>query len=84
MFTKAMSGLWATVRNQAQGETVALPLMGSGQAQIGLPPQQLLQLIIMTIVEASRETKITSEIDIILPRDYMDKIDLDAIDRHWR
>ncbi len=84
VFTKAMSGLWETVRNQAQGETVTIPLLGSGQAQVGLPPQQLLQLIVMTIVEASRRTKITGKINIVLPPDCIEKIDLDAIDQHWR
>lgn len=84
MFTKAMSGLWETVRNQAQGEPVTIPLLGSGQAQVGLPPQQLLQLIVMTIVEASRTTKITGKINIVLPHDCIDKIDLAAIDQHWR
>lgn len=82
MFSKAMQGLWKTVRNNAQGEPVAVPLMGSGQAQVSLPAQQLLQLTIMTIVESSKP-KITSEIHIVLPDNLMEKIDLDTIDRHW-
>lgn len=82
LFGSAMGGLWNTIRNRVQGEPVNVPLIGSGQAQISLPPQQLLQLIIMTIVEASKP-KITNEIRIVLPYAYRSKIDLNIIERNW-
>lgn len=84
LFTVAMSQLWETLRNQVQGEPVNLPLMGSGQAQVDLPPQQLLQTIIMTLVEASKSSgRVTDEVHIILPPSCEKEIDLDVIKRNW-
>lgn len=83
LFTVAMARLWEAVRTQVQGEPVNVPLIGSGQAQVDLPSQQLLQLIIMTLVEASKQTRVTDEIRIVLPYAYEREIDLDVIKRNW-
>lgn len=82
LFGLAMKKLWDTVRHNVQGGPVNVPLIGSGQAQVDLPPQQLLQLIIMTMVEASKP-KITNELRIVLPYACRSKIDLKVIKRNW-
>jgi len=80
---KALTGLWSTARNRANGDTVSVPLIGGGLAGIGLPPSQLLQLILLSIVTASRERHITSVIHIVLPWKCFEEIDLKALSNHW-
>ncbi len=82
-FWKALAGLWIAVRNQAGGEAVSVPLIGGGLSGIGLPPSQLLQLILLSIVSASKESHIASPICIVLPHDRFEEIDLNALDNHW-
>ena len=80
---KALMGLWSTARNRANGAAVSVPLIGGGLAGIGLPPSQLLQLILLSIVTSSRERHITSVIHIVLPRECFEEIDLKALSGHW-
>jgi hypothetical protein len=79
----ALSGLWAAVRNRAGGRPVVVPLIGGGLAGIGLPPSQLLQIIVLSLVTASRQSNLVSPITIVLPQDRFDEIDLAVLDHHW-
>lgn len=79
----ALDGLWSTVRNRAGGKRVSVPLIGSGLSGIGLPPYQLLQLIVLSIVIASKKGHIRSEIHIILSRELVGEIDLDTLENQW-
>ena len=81
---EALSGLWSSVRNRAGGEPVSAPLIGGGLAGIGLPPSQLAQLIVLSIVSASRASHIGSSIALVLPPERFDEIDLGALFDHWR
>ncbi len=83
MLLRALEGLWATVRSRAGGQRVSVPLIGGGLSGIGLPPYQLLQLIILSIIMANKNGHIRSEIHIILARELMEEIDLDTLERQW-
>ncbi len=83
MLLRALEGLWSTVRTRAGGQRVSVPLIGGGLSGIGLPPYQLLQLIILSIVMANKEGHIRSEIHIILERKLIDEIDLDTLESQW-
>lgn len=76
---KALGGLWKQARISANGNKVVVPLLGSGLAGVGLPVQQLLQIIIISIIKETHQKKITSEIDIVLHERLFDEISLRSI-----
>ncbi|MGI8866551.1 MAG: macro domain-containing protein [Rubrobacteraceae bacterium] len=78
-----MDGLWSAVRTRAGGEPMSVPLIGGGLLSIGLPPYQLLQMIILSIIIASKNGHIRSEIRILIARGLMEEIDLDALESQW-
>jgi hypothetical protein len=80
---EALMGLWRSVRNGAGGAPVAVPLIGGGLASIGLPPSQLLQLILLSITSASKESPIGSPIHIVLSEKYFEEIDLQGLNEYW-
>lgn len=80
---EALDKLWSTVRNRAGGETVSLPLIGGGLSGIGLPPSQLLELILLSVVDFSKRQHIASPIHIVLSPECFEEIDLDMLERHW-
>lgn len=83
MLLTALDGLWSAVRIRAGGQRVSVPLIGGGLSNIGLPPYQLLQLIILSIVMANKKGHIRSEIHIILASELMEEIDLNTIEGQW-
>lgn len=80
---KALTGLWSGVRNRTGGAPVSEPLIAGGLAEIGLPPSQLLQLILLSIVTASRERHITRVFHIVLPWKCFGEIDLEPLNELW-
>jgi hypothetical protein len=80
---QALAGLWSSVRNNAGGAPVTLPLIGGGLAGVGIPPQQLLHLIILSFVTACKMTPIVSPAHIILPYSLFDEIDLETLENQW-
>ena len=80
---QALSGLWDTVRVSANGEAVGLPLLGSGLAQMRLPPKQLIQIILMSILEKAKSAEIASEIRLVLTPDKFAEVDLNALRKEW-
>ena len=74
-----LCSLWRSVRNGSNGLEVAIPLMGSGQAQVRLSNTGLLRLILMSIVHESAEHEITKQITIILTKEGYQEIDLSSV-----
>ena len=81
--TIALNGLWQFARRNCNGERLALPLIGSGLARVGLPTRQLLDVIISSLVVASRKSKITEQITIVLTDEHLKRIDLRDIESTW-
>ena len=81
---QALSGLWDKVRLEAGGSPVNIPLIGSGLSGVGLPPQQLLQIIMVSILDATKKREITPEIRIVLHEHVFEHIQLDLIKKEWR
>ena len=71
--------LWASVRNGSNGEPIAVPLMGSGQAQVPLSKRALLMLLLMSITHESRAGKITDKIIVVLTQQAYEDIDLRTV-----
>lgn len=80
---KALEGLWNKVRIEGNGIEVNLPLIGNGLSRIGLPPSQLLQLTLISLLKAVKERDLSSTIRIVLTEDVFDKIDLEIIKNNW-
>lgn len=79
----ALNGLFDKARTNTGGESLILPLVGSGISGVGLPATQLLQLMILTIIDETKRSQICKEIDIVLHEDRFDEIDLELIKRQW-
>lgn len=81
---KALEGLWNKVRIEGNGIDINLPLIGNGLSRIGLPPSQLLQLTLISLLKAAKERDLCSTIRIVLTPDLFDKIDLEIIKNNWQ
>jgi Domain of unknown function (DUF6430) len=80
----ALDGLWKVVRNNSNGDTVNIPLVGAGQSGVGLQPVHLVRLIVMSILIAVRIAPVCNHIRIVLHPSTYDQIDLDEIKRDWK
>jgi hypothetical protein len=81
---QALSGLWEAVRIHSGGYPVNVPLLGSGLAQVPLPPQQLLRLMLMSLVTAAKSREITpGTIRIVLHPARFSEFDLGALRGEW-
>lgn len=83
LMLKALEGLWNKVRIEGNGNDVNLPLIGNGLSRIGLPPSQLLQLILISLLKSVKERDLSSTIRIVLTEDVFSKIDLEIIKNNW-
>jgi len=81
---KALEGLYGKSRNSLGGAPLVLPLVGSGLSGIGLPDNNLLDLIVLSIIEESKKKRITELIKIVLKPDRFDKVDLAEVNKYWR
>lgn len=69
-----LTRFWKVVRSRAGGERVAVPLFGHGQSNVRLPPQALLQLLLITLERASRDGGIC-DVDVVLREDVYLRVD---------
>ncbi len=76
----ALEGLWSAARIHSNGSPIALPLLGSGQSGVGLPPQLLLNVIVTAALAETRRQRIASEIVVVVHDDFFSDIDLRALD----
>lgn len=83
LMLKALEGLWNKVRIEGNGIDINLPLIGNGLSRIGLPPSQLIQLTLISLLKAVKERDLSSTIRIVLTEDVFDKIDLEIIKNNW-
>lgn len=83
LMLKALEGLWNKVRIEGNGIDINLPLIGNGLSRIGLPPSQLLQLTLISLLKSVKERDLSSTVRIVLTEDIFDKIDLEIIKNNW-
>lgn len=79
----ALGGLFDKARTVSGGEPLVLPLIGSGISGVGLPATQLLQLIILAIIDATKKCQICKQIDLVLHEDRFSEVDLELIKKQW-
>ncbi len=78
-----MHGLWQRARNEAGGNPLNIPLIGSGLSGIGLPARELLNLIILSVITETQKKQITQTIRIILHWDQFDEVELQEVKKYW-
>ena len=78
-----LQGVWREARNSSGGEPVKIPLLGSGLSGVGLPPKNLLQIILLSFLEHTKVRKIADRVTLVLPERLKGEIDLITIKRGW-
>ena len=81
---KAFEGLCARARVVLGGEKLIVPLVGSGLSSIGLPANQLLQLILIVLVNETKKSQFALDIEVVIHTDRFDEVDLRLIENIWR
>lgn len=77
----AMDGLWTAARAHSNGNAIVLPLIGSGQSGVGLSPQHLLHLILLSAIAETKRQRIAKEIVVVLQEQFYADIDLSTLDQ---
>jgi len=80
---ECLTGIWQGVRNFSNGNCVKIPLLGSGLSGIGLPPKNLIQIIVTSFLYCTKQQKIADEVTLVLPSRLKGEIDLKTIKRSW-
>ena len=65
---RCLENLWDEVRVRSNGDPVAMPVIGGGQARMSqvLPAQDSIRLIIMSFLLASRDRRVCDRLDIVV------------------
>jgi hypothetical protein len=72
----SLSRLWEEVHRRGQHGTLAMPIVGAGLARIdSLDRDELLRLILLSFVAASRQRVITTRLRIVVPPEQFDRLD---------
>jgi len=80
----AVRAMLLCLHQHASGRAVAMPLIGTGQSSLNLPPQHLLRLLVLLIVTVAREKALPRDVRICLHDDCFEELDLREIARDWR
>lgn len=80
----ALRGALTTIRDRGNGAPLALPLIGNGQSNVNIAPQHLLRLIVLALVDYGRKAGLPKEVNIIVPEDCFETLDIREIRRDWR
>jgi len=79
----SVRGMLKEARAACSMEQLNLPLIGSGLSRIGLSNYSLVDLIILSIIEESKNGKITEKINILLPISIRKEINLVYLKDMW-
>lgn len=79
----ALNGLFSKARNCTNGESLIIPLVGSGLSGIGLPATQLLQLIVLIVIDETKRKQICKQIDLVVHESRFEEIDIETIKSQW-
>ena len=79
----AMHCLWQRARIESGGHQLNVALIGSGLSGIGLPSRDLLNLIILSIITETKESRITEVVRIVLHPDRFEELDLRDVKTYW-
>ena len=78
-----LAGIWNGVRNFSNGNSVKIPLLGSGLSGVGLPPKNLIEIIVTSFLYFTKEQKIADKVTLVLPDRLKREVDLITVKRSW-
>ncbi len=79
----SLFGLLNAARTECNGQSLNIPLIGTGLSRSGIPPKQLVELILISILQATKQGEVTKTINIVLHDSFFDELDLVAIKQNW-
>lgn len=82
----ALKGGLQTVHDQGNGEPLAMPLFGNGQAGIKLEPQHILRLLILALVDftTNSNARLPRQVTVALHDSCFSELDIREIARDWK
>ena len=80
---RAIKGLLQKARQVCAGETLYIPLIGSGLSRVGMKDSVLVDLIMTAIFEEAKKLLVTKNITILLPVDQKYEINVHDFTRRW-
>jgi Domain of unknown function (DUF6430) len=74
----SLSNLWEEVRNECNGGTVCIPLIGGGQSKLSrvLPDIDSVRFIVLSYMLAARHKPICGELRMVVPHEQYSRLDL--------
>ena len=75
--------IWWAVRTYSNGNHVIIPLLGAGLSGVGLPPKNLIELILTSFLYYTKKEKIADKVTLMLHAKLKRDIDLETIKRSW-
>ena len=71
-------------REYSQGRRIEIPIIGAGLSNTGIPPQELLDILMLFIIQGTQEGEIGKDIRIVGAKDTLAKIDLNRTRERWQ
>ncbi len=84
LILEALNGLMNKARSECNGDTLILPLVGTGLSRSGISSKYIIELILIAILKSTKEGEVSSEINIVLKPELMKEIDLNELERKWK
>lgn len=84
MMLEALDSLWEYIRYRHNGENIVIPLIGSGLSGVGLGSAKLLDLIILSVLRATKKQELSTKITICLLPEVIEDINISEIKYNWR
>lgn len=83
-YVSAISQCLQKARAVCNGGPLVLPLIGSGLSRLGLKPETLLQILLLSIAKESNTKFVTRQFKIVLTSDTMKRVNLYRLHEFWR
>lgn len=78
-----LSGIWEAVRAYSGGKIARMPLVGSGLSGVGLPPRNLIEIVLTSFLFHSKKQKVADKVALVLPLSLWGRVDLLSIQKSW-
>ena len=78
-----LAGAWKGIREYSSGQPVRIPLIGSGLSGTGLPPGNLIGIVVTSFLCHTKERKVADAVTLVLPCRLVRHVDLNSIERSW-
>ena len=65
-----LAGVWKGIREYSNGQPVRIPLIGSGLSGIGLPPGNLIGILVTSFLCHTKERKVADGVTLVAPASF--------------